>query len=93
MNQMNKLLKKYGTRKFEKLLAEQKLGEILGVKKKEDEISDTLKLVLIIAGAVLCVVAITALICTCVKKCSAKKCCLEDRDFDDFDDLDGSEEE
>ena len=92
MNSMNKLLKKYGTKKFENLLATVKLGELLGEKKPEKEISDTLKLVIIIVGAVLCVAAVTAIICTCAKKCS-KRCCLEDKEYDDFDDFDGSEEE
>ena len=59
MKQMNRLLRRYGTKRFEELLASVKLGELLD--KKDDE-DDILKWILIIIGGIVCVAAIVGII-------------------------------
>ena len=87
MKQMNRLLRRYGTKRFEELLASVKLGELLD---KKDDDDDILKWILIIVGAIVCVATIVGIIVSITKRCERKR--LED-EYDDFDEIYGSEEE
>ena len=89
MNQMNKLLKRYGTKKFEELLAGIKLGELLEGKSDDDD--DILKWVLICVGAVVVIASVVCLTISIIKKIEKKR--IAQYDYDDFDEVYGSEEE
>jgi len=89
MNQMNKLLKRYGTKKFEELLAGIKLGELLEGKNDDDD--DILKWVLICVGAVVVIASVVCLTISIIKKVEKKR--IAQYDYDDFDEVYGSEEE
>ncbi|MBO4376951.1 MAG: hypothetical protein J5811_06615 [Lachnospiraceae bacterium] len=89
MNQMNKLLKRYGTKKFEELLAGIKLGELLEGKSDDDD--DILKWVLICVGAVVVIASVVCLTISIIKKVEKKR--IAQYDYDDFDEVYGSEEE
>jgi len=89
MKQMNKLLKKYGTRRFEDLLASAKLSELLG--KDDDDDNDIVKWILLIVGGVICVAIIVTVICSIIKRVHRNKNAYDE--FEDDYDYYGSEEE